>query len=147
MAAILFGTVPAWRAASVNAGDVLATSAARSSSAGRGRNHFLHGAVVAQVAIALVLLLSCGIALESLDRLVRVNPGFQSKGVVTARLVLPPSRYPFTNVPQAMVVMAFQRQLLERVRSMPGVDAASEVDVAPFSYRGALDASIHRFRS
>ena len=36
LAAILFGTVPAWRAASVNAGDVLATSAARSSSAGRG---------------------------------------------------------------------------------------------------------------
>jgi putative ABC transport system permease protein len=144
VAAILFGTVPAWRAASVNAGDVLAASAARSSSAGRGRYRFLHAAVVAQVAIALVLLLSCGIALESLDRLIRVNPGFQSSGVVTARLVLPPSRYPFTNVPQALVVMAFQRRVLERLRSMPGIEAVSVVDVAPFSYRGALDASIHR---
>ena len=144
VAAILFGTVPAWRAASVNAGNVLATSTARSSSTGRGRNRFLHAAVVAQVAIALMLLLSCGIALESLDRLIHVDPGFESNGVVTARLVLPPSRYPLTNIPEALRLLAFHRQLLERLRSMPGMVAASVVDVAPFSYRGALDASIHR---
>jgi predicted permease len=144
VAAVLFGTVPAWRAASVKAGDVLAATAARGTSAGKGRQRFLHTAVVAQVALALVLLLSCGIALRSLDRLIHVDPGFESAGVVTARLVLPPSRYPLTNIPQAFDLLAFHQRLMKRLRGLPGVDAVAEVDVAPFSYRGALDASIHR---
>ena len=49
-----------------------------------------------------------------------------------------------TNVPEAQRSLVFHRQLLERLRGMPGLEAASVVDVAPFSYRGALDASIHR---
>ena len=75
--------------------------------------------VVAQVAVALVLMVAAGLMTRSFQRLSRVDPGFDAAGVLTLQLTLPPSRYP-----KHADVGAFHRQLAERVQQLPGVRSA-----------------------
>ncbi len=75
--------------------------------------------VITQVAVSVVLLVSATLLFTSLRHLLRLDAGFQPSGVVTATIFPPPSRYP--NRP---AVIALQDRVLERVRAMPGVEAA-----------------------
>lgn len=76
------------------------------------------GLVVAEVALAIVLLVGAGLLLRSFDRLLSVDLGFQTEGVLTVDLSLPRARY---EAPQAI---EFYRALQERVGALPGVSAA-----------------------
>jgi len=77
--------------------------------------------VVAQIAAATVLLVSAGLLVRSLDRMLRTDPGFRSDGVpVVARLSLPRSRYA-----EPERVAAFYEALLARVQALPGVESAA----------------------
>jgi len=60
---------------------------------GHDRRRVRSGIVVAQIALALVLLVGAGLLLRSLQRLTSESPGFDSSGVVVARVVLEPGRY------------------------------------------------------
>jgi len=126
VAAVLFGTIPAFRASDVAAGEVLRGSA-RGTSAGPARGRFLQGAVVVQVALALVLLLGSGLVVRSLSRLLDADPGFRTAGVHTMRVALSGDRYA-GNAPR----MAFHDALLERLRGVPGVELAGTVYGLPF---------------
>ena len=99
------------------------------SSGGRRR---LRGALVAaQVALALVLLTGAGLAIRSFDRLMRVDPGFQTANVLTFRVNLPDALYP-TMASQTR----FFRDYTERIRQVPGVTAAGAVSFAPLARSG-----------
>ncbi|MEO7085329.1 MAG: ABC transporter permease [Gemmatimonadaceae bacterium] len=133
--AIAFGTAPALRALRNNSRDVLCDGVTRTASTGRQRNRFLHGAVIVQIALALVLLLGCLTATRSLVSLLDVNPGFDADGVTTARVVFPASHYfPAQTIDAARRSLAQHEALLAEVRATPGFSAVGFTDVTPFSY-------------
>jgi putative ABC transport system permease protein len=86
--------------------------------------------VIAEIAISLTLLVGAGLLIRSFLRLQDVDSGFRPEGVLTMRLSLP-DRY--SKVEQTR---SFYRQLLERVRQLPGVDAAGAVTGLPLSGAG-----------
>jgi putative ABC transport system permease protein len=121
---IIFGLAPAVQAAQADVNEALRESG-RTGKGGRGqrlRNAF----VVAEIALALVLLAGAGLMLKSFWRLQAVEPGFQADGVLTLRMLLP-----FTTHPQPSERAAFFRQVLERFRDLPGVTAAGAVSRIP----------------
>jgi putative ABC transport system permease protein len=144
LAAVFFGIGPALRAASASPSDAMVATGSRGHSSGAARSRFLRGAVVVQVALALMLLLSCGVAVYSVRRLLAVDPGFDPSHVITARLRLPASRYgDGATLASATEMLAFHKRLLSQLRASPGIEAASATDVTPFGYRGVLDAAVH----
>jgi putative ABC transport system permease protein len=124
---LLFGSVPALQASGARPNEEL-KEGGRSDSEGihgrRTRNSF----VVAEIALALVLLAGSGLLIRSFNRLLAVDPGFQSKGILTARVELPSSKY--KDDPK---ISEFYAQLLERIRQLPGVRFASADAYLPFT--------------
>lgn len=114
---IIFGLVPALRASSLDLNTTL-KEASRGSTSGSARR--LRGLlVVSEVALAFVLLIGAGLMMKSFDRLVAIDPGFKVEHVLTMRVALPEAKYPgreeWTN---------FHRELLRRISSLSGVEAA-----------------------
>jgi predicted permease len=121
---LFFGMAPAWQSSGVDPYQALKGSSRTVSDA---RQVLRSGLVVAEAALALVLLIGAGLFLRSFARLQTVNPGFQPNGVVTAAYSLPPS---YANpVKQA----AFARSVLEQLQGTAGVTAASIGRPIPFS--------------
>ncbi len=82
--------------------------------------------VVAEVALALALLLGAGLLINSFARLQRVDPGFDSRNVLTMQLSLPQPKYS-----TGAQMESFRRQTLERVETLPGVEAAGLINELP----------------
>jgi predicted permease len=115
---IIFGLAPALQLSRPNLVEALKDEERGSSSSAGGRTRaFL---VIAEVALSMVLLVGAGLTIRSFIALQRVDLGFQSDHVLTAGLPLPPRRY--TTLDQRN---RFARELLERVRNLPGVQAAT----------------------
>jgi putative ABC transport system permease protein len=93
----------------------------------RGSRRFRDGLVVAQVSLALVLLVGAGLVLRSLVRLYQVDPGFETERVVTARVGLPDALYPDP------AKARFFHEFADRVRALPGVEAAGVVSALPLT--------------
>ncbi|PYL66710.1 MAG: permease [Verrucomicrobia bacterium] len=93
--------------------------------------------VIAQVALAVLLLAAAGLTLKSFWRSQQVPLGFNPRGVLTMSIALPPSRY---DSPEKIV--RFYDQLLERVRRLPGVGAAAICNNEPFDHH-EWDSSFH----
>ena len=125
---MLCGLVPALRSARVNLQDAIKEGArgSETGAAKRTKNAF----VVSQVALSLVLLIGAALFLQSLRNLLSVNPGFRAENVLMASISLPSTRY---TKEQSKV---FYELLLERLRSLPGVQAAEICNVIPFSGDG-----------
>src|SRR5262249_2545235 len=87
-----------------------------------------HGLIVGEVAIAVVLVIGAGLLVKSLWNLSNIDTGFQHDYVLTARITPNQS---FCETPGRC--QAFYRELLDRVRALPGVKAASTVDGLPLS--------------
>jgi putative ABC transport system permease protein len=124
---IIFGLVPAFDLAGVHPAAALGEGIRGAGSAGgskRGRRIL----VIAETAVAVVLLVCAGLLANSFVRLRRVNPGFDPKNTLAAELALPTARYADGNARGAFV-----GRLLENIRRMPGVSAASVVSVLPES--------------
>ena len=109
-----------------NSGGLL-RAGARATTDPRGRRT-RDALVVAEVALAVVLVIGGGLLVQSFLSLRNVDPGFSPEGVLTARLSLPPARY--REQPQRD---AFYTQLLDRVRALPGVDSAALVEGLPLT--------------
>ncbi|HSL21050.1 MAG TPA: ABC transporter permease [Vicinamibacterales bacterium] len=123
----VFGIVPSLVVRRGNMTAVLNGDSARAS-AGRGTGLTRAALVVAETALALVLLVGAGLLIKSFARLQNVDPGFSRENVLTARLALPEVRYP-----DAKARGAFWLRLLEKVRAVPGVTAAGLASNVPFS--------------
>ncbi|HKQ97743.1 MAG TPA: ABC transporter permease [Candidatus Polarisedimenticolia bacterium] len=120
---LVFGLVPAIVAASPNLAGMLKEGGRESSG---GRHRVLGGFVIAQVAIAMVLLVGAGLLVRSLDRLRQVDPGFKADNLLTMRLFLPNSRY--TDDTQ---VAGFFDNVMPRLRALPGVVSAGAISNLP----------------
>ena len=127
LAGILFGIVPALRTSHPHLHDTLKEGGR----GGSGSRHRAQGVfVVAEMAMALVLLVGAGLMVRSLVVLWRMNPGFDSAGVVTFGVALPPS----TLGASADVIRSQVRDLDRKFSAIPGVEAASQAWAAfPFS--------------
>src|SRR5207244_1253952 len=114
-AAALFGLVPALRASAIDLHSYLKEGQAMVGSA-RGRLR----SGLAEVTLALVMLIGSGLLLRSFARLTRVQPGFDPAHVLTMSMALPPSRYGTSTA-----LVRFARELRERAAALPGVTAAA----------------------
>ncbi|MBR9988581.1 MAG: ABC transporter permease [Gemmatimonadetes bacterium] len=93
-----------------------------------GRRRGRSALVVAEVAIALMLLIGSGLTLRSLSRLQQVDPGFQPRGLVTGEYFLPPARYPGDDE-----LRAFIDQATEPVAAIPGVQEVAVTSRLPMT--------------
>lgn len=126
---LLFGLAPALTSWNSDWNEVL-KQGSRGAAGGPGSR--LRGALVAaEIALSIVLLTSSGLMLRSFLRLQSVNPGFRAENVLTASLALSETRYP-----EAAGMIAFDRALLAKLRSLPGVEAVATNTHLPFSGQG-----------
>jgi predicted permease len=123
----LFALLPAWRAARVNLVDTLKDGSA-ASTAGSRRQRLRGALVVAEVALAVILLTGAGLMLRSLWSLQRIDLGFNPDRVLTMRLALPAATY---DTPAK--VIGFYDQLLQDVRATPGVESAGLLRLLPLA--------------
>jgi predicted permease len=122
---ILFGFVPAWRSSRA---DVQAALQSASRGASSGNHRLLGHFVTLQVALTLLLLAGSGMLLRSIQHLWQVNPGFDTQHVISFKVGLSPS---LTTTPNG--IRSAYRQLLERIRNIPGVRAADLSNLTPLS--------------
>jgi len=126
---VLFGLAPALRASRTAPGAAMKTGG-HGMTASRGRLGFRGALVISQVALSLVLLFGALLFSESLRNLLTDDPGFQAKGVLIAGLDFVRLQIP---VEKRGVL---QRELLDRIRAIPGVDAAANTNIIPLSGAG-----------
>jgi putative ABC transport system permease protein len=125
--ALVFGLAPALDASKVNLNEAL-KEGGRSSGGGSARNKLRSALVIAEVALAVVLVTACGLMFRSFLQLQRVNPGFNPANLVTLEIELPEATYQADQQQRN-----FQQQLLQKIRTVPGVVNAATVDNLPFS--------------
>ena len=130
-AGLLAGLVPALLATRPDLTTQLKDGSPRIASA--GRRGLRNALVIAEVAIALLLLIAAGHEARSYRDLLQVDPGFEARGAVALGLSLPPSRYP-DGVSQAR----FFHQLLGRAASLPSVEAAGFAMNVPLGGGGGI---------
>ena len=122
---LVFGLVPALHLSKTQLTESLKEG--RGAGAGARKNRVRGVLVVAELAIAVVLLVGAGLLIQSLWRLQHVNPGLQPENILTFNLSLPDVRYPSEKQ------VRFYRDLMVRMRSLPGVQSASAVMPLPLS--------------
>jgi putative ABC transport system permease protein len=124
IAGLLFGALPAWRAARVDLNETLKQTAGRAGSwrsSMRAPGNLL---VTFEIALALTLALGAGLMLNSFARLMMVDPGLRTNGVTVAAI---PSN------------VAFFRQVIERLEATPGVEAVASSNGLPLTTHGHGD--------
>jgi putative ABC transport system permease protein len=132
---ILFGLIPAFASAKPELTEAL-KEGGRSSTTGARRNQIRNSLVVAEVALALVLLVGAGLLLKSYARVQNIDPGFDRRNVLTAEIDLPAPKYPHPGNPDynhGEAIVNFWNEALRRVRQLPGVEAAAATIVLPLS--------------
>jgi putative ABC transport system permease protein len=122
---IVFGLGPLFGTARAQAGEWLKAS---NRVAGGGQSLLRNGLAVAQIAIALILLIGTGLMVRSFVKLIHVAPGYRSEGVLTGRLSLPRSRYPDNHQ-----IAVFERGLLEQLEGSPAIQSAGFTTYLPLS--------------
>lgn len=123
---LFFGFIPALRASRANVSDVLKTGG-RGVMGSRYQTRARSLLVMTEIGFSLVLLAGAGLMIGSLIKLLHVSLGFKPQNVVTMRLSLPEARY---SLRQAESLF---RQLQDRVRSLPGVQAVAIANQLPMS--------------
>jgi putative ABC transport system permease protein len=124
---IIFGLVPAWQASHVDLNSAL-KSGSRTGSSGEGKGRVRNALIMAEVALALILLISAGLLIQSFARLGKVQPGLRTDRLFTARVALPDVAYPKNEN-----IIAFFDQFLPRLRALPGVESADVIMPLPLS--------------
>ncbi len=127
---IIFGFVPALQASKLDLNRMLKESSGQASSGRRGsrtRRVF----VIAEIAVAVVVLISTGLLVQNFVHMVMADPGFRPANLITAQLELPKGKYS-----SDAQIRAFYDQTLERMRALPQVESAAVTQVVPFSRAG-----------
>ena len=127
LTAAISGMVPAVRASRLSPMTVLKDEALNSSG-GLGKSRLSSGLVVAQVALSLLLLACAGLFVRSLSLAQKSDPGFDADHVLLATFDLDPMGY--SNVSGVQ----FERELVSRVKQLPGVQSATLADFSPLSF-------------
>ncbi|HEU0180063.1 MAG TPA: ABC transporter permease [Blastocatellia bacterium] len=123
---VIFGLVPALQSSRPNLNETL-KEGGRSDGAGVGRQRLRKALIVAEVALALVLLVGAGLMVKGFARLTeKQHQGFDPRHVLTLRTVLPSSRYA-----EERQIAAFHRLAQERLAALPGVESATSTRFLP----------------
>lgn len=125
-AALIFGLIPALRAAGADVNDALKAEG-RASSPSLGRARMWSFLVAGEIALSSMLLIGAGLAMKSFVNLQRVNPGIRPDHVLTFRMRLPTDNLYRSDREQA----AFYRRVIDNVQQMPGLQSAGLTDVLP----------------
>jgi putative ABC transport system permease protein len=125
---VIFGLFPAMQSSKPNLNDAL-KEGGRSDGASSGRLRMRKALIVAEVALALVLLVGAGLMIKGFTRLTeKKHQGFDPRNVLTLRATPPPSRYP-----EGRQIAAFYHQAQERLSALSGVESASSTSFLPGS--------------
>ena len=133
--AFIFGLMPAIQASKPNLNLVLREGERRMTTASSRLAR--HGLAIAEVALAMVLLVGAGLMISSIMRVQRVNPGVDAENVLTADIQMAEGGKNITRVPGGDMervmppVEAFFTRLLEKVQAIPGVESAALVGALP----------------
>ena len=127
---LVFGLMPALHLSRLDLRTVL-QSGGRGSSMGRGYRRFRNVLVMAEVAMAFMVLVQAGLLVRSFAALQRVDPGFRAEGVLSMQLSIPSAKY---DSPEKKA--GFYRELQSRVAALPGAQKASAVYPVPMGGEG-----------
>ena len=127
---ILAGILPGWRLTGANPIESLKQGGR--SDADAGNPAVRNALVVAEVALALMLMVGAALLVRSLGKLRGVDPGFEPKNVLLGVVSIHDTRYP---TPESRT--AFFERVLERVRALPGVTAAGAMNTVPLTEGGS----------
>jgi predicted permease len=120
---VFFGLFPSFEASRPDLNDVLRDRGTAGSRHGWSARSLL---VTGQIALSMVLLIGAALLIESFYRLHRVDPGFQPKNLLTAKIALPRARYDTDQKREA-----FFRELMPRLEQLPGLRSASLAMLLP----------------
>ena len=132
---ILLGVVPAMQAGKIDLAGSLKMESAGVVGA-RGRSWVRSGLVLVQVSLSFILLVGAGLLMQSLLKIRATNPGFNARGVQFTGLGLVSAGYTPARA------QTFQDELLDRIRSLPGVKSAAFSRMLPLSYVSSATAPI-----
>lgn len=119
LTSVLFGLWPAWQASHTDVQMALKSGSHGSGDAPSARRT-RDWLVISEIALTLTLLIGAALVLKSFARMQSLQLGYEPRGLLTARIELP-----FTTYSKQEQVSAFSKNLLERVRALPGVESAA----------------------
>ena len=125
--ALVFGLVPALQATKSDLNESL-KEGGRGGTAGAHRSRARSLLVVSEIALSLVLLIGAGLMIKSFIRLEQVNPGFETRNVLTMRLSLPAAQYP-----DGRRRAAFFQQVVERIGALPVAQSVAAISRLPLT--------------
>ncbi len=129
---IAFGLAPALKASFISPADALKQSTGRSTES-RSQRNLNRSFVFLQSALAALLLVVCGLLFRSFVKALYIDPGFNAHQVLTLNVSLPPSRIDFEHPGK---VGLFVRNVLARIRNIPGVESAAVATDLPLTVTG-----------
>jgi putative ABC transport system permease protein len=129
--ALLFGLVPAFRAADLAPGEAMKAGSARAGGI-QESSRLRRTLVIAQVALSLVLVTGALLFARTLGNLLTVDAGFREDNILIAQLDLSQMRLPPTRR------IAAKQEILDQLRSIPGAEGAAQVEIIPLS-GGSID--------
>ncbi len=133
-AGAVLGAIPALKYAGPNLGTAL-RAGGRTLSEGRDRHRARNTLVVAQVALALVLLVGSGLMIRTFQALRRVDPGFtRPADLLTMRITIPSA-----TVKDGTAVLRMQQAIADRIAAIPGVSSVGLTSVVPMDGQGWTD--------
>ncbi len=132
---LIFGLTPALQASNPSLVTTLKDETVRSGGV-HGGSRLRSLLVIGQVALSLMLLIAAGLFVAALNRAKTIDPGFDPNRVLTASFDLVPNGYSDERG------RTFERDLLEQVRAIPGVESASYIRRLPLGYKGTSSRSI-----
>jgi len=133
LTALIFGLAPAFQASKIDLNEALKQGGGRTG-LNVGGNRLRSAMVVAEVALALVLLVGAGLLIQTFLKLRDQYSGLRPEGVLTLRTVLPLSKYP-----EQVQRSNFYKQVLERVKFLPGVISAGYSTTVPLAWKGGTN--------
>ena len=128
-AAVPVALIPAFQVSKPNLNEVLNEESGKTSSGLRSARVF-NLLVIGEVALAFILLIGAGLLIKSFRQLSQIDPGFERQNLLTMQLTLPSLNYP-----AGSQVSAFYKQLLEQLKTVPGVQSIGAIDALPLSGR------------
>ncbi|HKW34116.1 MAG TPA: ABC transporter permease [Candidatus Acidoferrum sp.] len=137
---VLSGIFPSLLASRENLAESLKESG-RGSTSSRARGRLRGALVVAEISLALVLLVGAGLLVKNFQGLLNVNESYSPRTLLTMNLTLPRTQY--ATQPQQL---AFFEQVLQRLNGLPGVQSAAIVTHVPYSEGGGVEEDIFSIR-
>jgi putative ABC transport system permease protein len=141
LSGVMLGIAPMMHARLPRLGDALKTSA-RSGSSGMRSQRLRSALVIVEVALAVVLLAGAGLMIRSIQKLAAIDPGFEAANVLMVNATIPrqtaPPAAPGAAAAAPAPFVSSHADLLDRIRAVPGIEAASLASDLPFGGASAI---------